>query len=105
MAALRDLALGIRGRARLRLVPGSARPRLPPLTRRHLLPGQDRRGFSFNARAFLGVGIGGGFELGLSGAMQRAPEFREMRVAIVLRAAGLYATCCTLFEEATGRRS
>jgi len=52
-------------------------------------PGKTAGGFSFNARAFLGVGIGGGFELGLSGAMQRAPEFREMRAAIVLRAGGL----------------
>ena len=51
--------------------------------------GKTADGFSFNARAFLGVGIGGGFELGLSGAMQRAPEFREMRAAIILRAGDL----------------
>ena len=51
--------------------------------------GKTEGGLSFNARAFLGVGIGGGFELGLSGAMQRAPEFREMRAAIILRAGGL----------------
>jgi len=51
--------------------------------------GKTEGGFSFNARAFLGVGLGGGFELGLSGALQRAPEFREMRAAIILRAGGL----------------
>src|SRR3989442_1560563 len=41
------------------------------------------------AELSIGAGIGGGFELGLSGAMQRAPEFREMRAAIILRAGGL----------------
>jgi hypothetical protein len=42
-----------------------------------------------NARAFLGIGVGGGFELGLSGGVVRAPQFQEVRGAIILRAAGL----------------
>ena len=51
--------------------------------------GKTEGGFSFTGRAFLGIGLGGGFELGLSGAVQRAPEFQEVRAGVVLRAAGL----------------
>ena len=51
--------------------------------------GKTEGGFSFTGRAFLGIGVGGGFELGLSGGVQRAPEFQEMRAGVVLRAAGL----------------
>jgi len=52
-------------------------------------PGKTQGGFSFNGRAFLGVGVGGGFELGLSAGVMRAPQFQEVRAGVVLRAGGL----------------
>lgn len=51
--------------------------------------GQTSGALSFTGRAFLGVGIGQNVELGLSGAVQRAPEFQEVRAALVLRAGGI----------------
>jgi cellulose synthase operon protein C len=52
-------------------------------------PGRTAGGFSFNGRAFLGIGVGGGFELGVSGGLMQAPQFQEVRAGLVLRAGGL----------------
>jgi hypothetical protein len=51
--------------------------------------GRTQGGASFTGRAFLGIGVGDKFELGLSAAIQQAPQFQEVRAGIVLRAGGL----------------
>ncbi len=49
-------------------------------------PGQTKDGFSFNGHAFLGLALSSRVELGLSGAIQSAPEFQEVRAGVLLRA-------------------
>ena len=50
-----------------------------------LYAGKSSGGLSFNGSAFVGIGLSHGFELGLTAAMQQAPEFQELRAGIALR--------------------
>ncbi len=59
----------------------SGRPSLDPY------PGQTVKGFALDARAMLGVSLGG-FELRATAAVQRAPEFSEIAGGLVVRYGG-----------------
>ncbi|HEY2030602.1 MAG TPA: cellulose synthase subunit BcsC-related outer membrane protein [Myxococcales bacterium] len=50
-----------------------------------LYPGQNSAGLSFNGRAFVGIGLSHEFELGITAAVQQAPEFQEIRAGVSLR--------------------
>ena len=53
-----------------------------------LYPGRSSGGASFNGSAFVGFGISHGLELGVVAAVQRAPEFQEVRAGVSLRFGG-----------------
>lgn len=48
-------------------------------------PGRDSGGASFNGTGFVGLGVSRDFEVGLTAAVQQAPQFQEVRAGLALR--------------------
>ena len=63
----------------------AAAPILPLDPGSELANGSVSAGASFNARLLLGFKLGSRVEAALTGSVQRAPEFQEVRAGLVLR--------------------